>query len=250
MTNDRIVFHSPEILEHIMKALNSVAMPEFQFELSPSGILHSKLDSSRAAHIRINIPESYFKEFSVSQTRQICVNMERLTTVVKRLIKYKDQAIEMLFVDNEMFLTNLGSPKREFSLNFLDPREVGKDLNIESTTIIDIDTKELEEQIKDMKGTAVHAIFEVLGGNLSITCKSDDGKAMVITPSDSEFITVHNATDAKAMYALSYMTEIVKFLKGFETVKMELSTNLPLTFVVNEGQVEFRILLAPRVERR
>jgi DNA polymerase III sliding clamp (beta) subunit (PCNA family) len=243
---------SPNLLVKIHEAALALAMPELQFVISPeNGLVINRLDSSKAAHLRIEIPPSDFSEYKVPEERIICVDMESLGLVVKRIKRLKDQPIDISIIDNEMLIANVGNPKREFSLSLLSPAEDSKELNLDLPTLIVVDAKEMSEQVKDLSGIAAHAIVEVIDGLLTIHGEGDKGKVSVQTSlTELDLVKSHEGPNAKAMYSMQYLEQVFAFLSQFDVIALRFTDNKPLTLTTIIGDGAIRILIAPRVERR
>lgn len=242
---------SPDLFNKIQESAAAVGLTELQFKITPEdGFILSKLDSSKAAHLRIEIPPSEFEEYNVPEERVVCIDMESLTLIKKRFEKRKE-AIDIVLKDNEMIISNDGKPRREFSLSLLVPAEDTKELNLELPTLVVVDAEEMNEQVKDLIGIAQHAIVEVSDGLLTVNGEGDKGKVSVQTSlTELDMVKRHEGPNAKSMYAVAYLEEAFKFLKQFDVVAMRFTDNKPLTLTTiigKEGAI--RILIAPRVER-
>jgi hypothetical protein len=230
MKKAKLRLKNPELFVKINEASVALGLPEIQFTLSPEdGLLLSKLDSSKAAHLRIEIPPSDFEEFKVSEERVICVDMDSFSTVMARLKRLKEP-IDV-----------------EFAINLLTPAEGTKELKLDLPTLVVVDANEMNEQVKDLFGIAAHAIVEVNGGLLSVSGEGDKGKVSVQTSlTELDLVKSHEGPNARAMYAMGYLVEAFKFLKQFDVIAMRLGVDKPLTLTTIIGDGAIRILIAPR----
>lgn len=251
MKKAKLRLKSPELFVKINEAAIALGLPEIQFKLTPEdGLVLNRLDVSKAAHLRIEIPPSDFEEFKVSEERIICVDMDSFTTVMARLKRLKEP-IDVAFVDNEMLLSNIGKVKREFAINLLTPAEGAKELKLDLPTLVVVDAKEMNEQVKDLFGIAVHAVVEVNDGLLSISGEGDKGKVSIQTSlTELDLVKSYEGPNARAMYSMGYLAEAFKFLKQFDVIAMRFGIDKPLTLTTIIGDGAIRILIAPRVERQ
>lgn len=251
MKRSKIKLSSPKLLEMLHGAALALGLTEFQFKITPEdGFMLNRLDSSKAAHLRIEIPPSDFEEYKVPEEREVCLDMEAFTEVVKRTKRLKEP-IEIQVLDDEMHFSNDGTPKRTFQIKLLTPAPENKELNLELETVVIADAKEMHEQVQDLLGIATHAIIEVSDGILTVNGEGDKGKVSVQTQlTDLGLVKSHEGPNAKAMYAMAYLSEAFKFLKDFDVIAMRFADNKPLTLTTIVGNGAIRILVAPRVERR
>jgi len=247
----KITLKNPDLLVWLNEAAAALVMPELQFTINEDGLTVSKLDSSKAAHLKVFIPATDFESYNVPVERVVCIDMEGLTTIVKRIKRIKDELIEVEISDNEMVIANVGKPRREFTINLLTPSENSKDLVIDLPTKVVVDAEEMNEQVKDLIGIAAYAIIEVVDGILTVNGEGDKGKVSVQTSlTELEMVKSHEGPNAKSMYAMGYFEEAFKFLKQFDTIEISFTDNKPITLTTKLGEGEIKILIAPRVERR
>jgi hypothetical protein len=249
MKNLRIRFESPDLLNKIKEAAEALLLPEIQFKIGPDdGLVLNMLDSSKAAHLRVLIPTTDFDGFELPEEKMFCINMESFGIAISRLKRLKEP-IEMEFVDNEIILSNIGTPKRDFSIPLLTPNERVVEINNDLQTIVEVDAKEMYEQSLDLEKLAEYAIIELKDGHLFILGNGDKGKVSIQTSLEDNLVKSHSGPNAKAMYAMNFLLGVFKFFKQFETINIRLEDNKPITLTTNIGKGEIRILIAPRVER-
>jgi len=253
MKKSKLVLSNPDILVKINEAALALALTELQFTLSPDeGFAVNKLDSAKAAHLKILLMTSDFESYSVPDNRIVCIDMDGFTTVVGRLKRLKEP-IEIVIGDSEMIFANLGKPRREFTINLLNPAEQGKELMSDFPTKVVVDVEEMNEQVKDLSGIASHAVVQIVDGLLTVQGEGEKGKVSIQTSlTELGLVKSHEGPNARAMYAIGYLFEAFKFLKAnkFETVKLCFTDDKPITLTTELGEGEIRILIAPRVERR
>jgi len=248
----RIRLPSPDILDMINEAAVALSMPELEFHLKSDGLYLNRFDSAKAAHLGISIPASEFDDFVVDEEKYICVSMDSLTGVVKRLKRLKEP-IEITIEDDRLTFANCGTPRRVFGIDMLTPQRVSGPKPYEATTILNVDAQELYEQIKDLSGIVIHAIVMVSDGILNIKGEGERGTVSVQTIlTESDLVKSHEGPNAKSIYAMMYLDGIAKFVKSckVETITMEFNSDKPIMFITKVGSGEIRMLVAPRIERR
>ncbi|MEM2142041.1 MAG: hypothetical protein QXQ81_02135, partial [Candidatus Thorarchaeota archaeon] len=112
---------STKMWKQIVDALTTL-LTEAHFVASSDGIALRQMDSSRAAMIDLMLPASVFQEYMCDRERQICLGVDELAKISKRL--GGDDRLEFVIedADAEKFqIRTLGQADRIFRLRMLTP---------------------------------------------------------------------------------------------------------------------------------
>ena len=257
MIGDNGMFHatldSTKTWKQIVDALATL-LTEAHFRVSESGITLRQLDSSKAAMVDLTLPSGIFQEYSCKGEHDICLGIDDLAKVSKRMTG--DDHLEFNFdkEDNRFEIRMLGQANREFKLNSLaapDDQTKKPGINFEVKAELLADT--FKQAIKDIGVVSSHVKITAEPEQLTFAGEGDTGIANVALTTKGDapaLFQLEVSGKSVAMYALNYLSEISKAIAS-DSLMLQFTSNKPmmLEFAIAEaGSISF--VLAPRVERR
>lgn len=241
---------STKTWKQIVDALATL-LTEAQFVATSSGLTLRQMDSSRAAMIDLSLPAAIFQEYNCDKEQQICLGVDELTKVSKRMAG--EDKLEFSVEEQRFHIRMIGQADRLFKLQMLTPPESppkkpSPDFDIHAELYAD----GFKQAVKDVGVVSSHVKIVADKDTLTFIGEGDTGEAEVSLKVGEEatLFDLKVKNKATSMYALNYLSEISKAMSG-DTLILQFSTNKPimLDFDVAEGsRVSF--ILAPRVERR
>jgi len=241
---------STKTWKQIVDALATL-LTEAQFVATSTGLTLRQMDSSRAAMIDLSLPAAIFQEYNCDKEQQICLGVDELTKVSKRMAG--EDKLEFSVVEQRFHIRMIGQADRLFKLQMLTPPESppkkpSPDFDIRAELYAD----GFKQAVKDVGVVSSHVKIVADKDTLTFIGEGDTGEAEVSLKVGEEatLFDLKAKNKATSMYALNYLSEISKAMSG-DTLILQFSTNKPimLDFDVAEGsRVSF--ILAPRVERR
>lgn len=239
--------------KQIVDALATL-LTEVHFVVSKDGISLRQLDSSKAAMVDLVLPEGIFQEYSCDEEYDICLGVDELNKVSKRMAG--DDRLEFnLDTDARRFeIRMIGQAQRQFKLQLLTPHD---ERTKKPTLVFEVKAEmfadAFKQAVKDIGVVSSHIRITASGKTLSFTGEGDTGEAEVsLKASGDDSAVFHMKSKGKptAMYALNYLSEIAKAMST-DSLTVQFSTNKPMLLefpIAEKGSISFT--LAPRVERR
>jgi proliferating cell nuclear antigen len=244
---------STKTWKQIVDALATL-LTEVHFVVSESGLTLRQLDSSKAAMVDLNLPKSVFQEYDCDGEQDICLGMDELAKVSKRMSGTDTLEFTLDEKEKRFEIKMTDQAERRFKLQLLIPPE---DRANKPSMAFDVRAElfadSFKQAVKDIGVISSHIRISADSSSIKFTGEGDTGEAEVILTSggeDASLFSLKAAKESTAMYALNYLVEITKSLTS-DSITMQFSTDKPILMefkLAEDGKISF--LLAPRVERR
>lgn len=228
-------------------------LTEAHLRVSESGMTLRQLDSSKAAMVDLNLPSAVFQEYACKGEHDICLGIDELTRVSKRM--GGDERLEFNLNENRLEIKMIGQAEREFKLQLLTPPDSQTNKPSMAFEVkAEMYADAFKQAIKDIGVVSSHVKIVAEKNMLTFSGEGDTGEARVTLSTEGEdpalFQLKVGSGQSAAMYALNYLSEISKAIPS-DSIVLQLTGNKPmmLEFAIAEaGSISF--ILAPRVERR
>lgn len=244
---------STKTWKQIIDALATL-LTEVHFVVSDSGLMLRQLDSSKAAMIDLNLPSGVFQEYSCKGEHSICLGMDELVKISKRMTGDDRLEFTLDTKENRFEIRMIGQADRKFKLQLLTPPDdKPKKPQLKHDVKAEMFADTFKQAVKDIGVVSSHIKISADGKTLKFTGKGDTGEAEVelnTEGEDTSLYVLEVGSASSSMYALNYLTEITKALST-DSLVLRFSTNKPILMdfvLADAGSISF--LLAPRVERR
>jgi proliferating cell nuclear antigen len=257
MIGDNGMFHatldSTKTWKQIVDALATL-LTEAHFRVSESGISLRQLDSSKAAMVDLALPSGIFQEYSCKGEHDICLGIDELAKVSKRMTGDEHLEFNLDESENRFEIRMVGQANRVFKLQRLTPpddqtKKPGIQFDVKAELLADT----FKQAIKDIGVVSSHVKITAEPEQLSFAGEGDTGEANVALTTKGDapaLFQLEVSGKSMAMYALNYLAEISKAIAS-DSLMLQFTSNKPmmLEFAIAEaGSISF--VLAPRVERR
>ena len=257
MVGDNGMFHatldSTKTWKQIVDALATL-LTEAHFRVSESGISLRQLDSSKAAMVDLALPSGIFQEYSCKGEHDICLGIDELVKVSKRMAGDEHLEFNLDESENHFQISMVGQANRVFKLNRLTPpddqtKKPGIDFDVKAELLADT----FKQAIKDIGVVSSHVKITAEPEQLSFAGEGDTGQASVALSTKGDapaLFQLEVSGKSIAMYALNYLSEISKAI-GSDSLMLQFTSNKPMMLefsIAEAGSISF--VLAPRVERR
>lgn len=245
----KATLNNSKLWKQIVDSLATL-LTEAHFVATETGLSLRQLDASKAAMVELSLPASVFQEYECDGKFDICLGLEDLSKVSKRIAT--DDNLEFgLDEDARRFIIKMtGKAEREFKLQLLvPPEERQKKAELAFDVKAEMSADLFKQSVKDVGVLSSHIKISTEGETLIFTGEGDMGEVVVVlSPAESKFTLTAEKTSS-SRYALNYLTDISKAMVG-DALVVQFSTNKPLCLEapIDGGHIGF--VLAPRVERR
>ena len=246
----KAVIESSKTWKQIVDAIGTI-LTEANLTLSPEGLSLIQRDSTRAAMIDLNLPASAFKSYECDRTHRICIGVDELVKVTKRVAG--DDQVELRLDEALMRLEvrMLGETTRRFRLRLLTPSTDTESPITDSFDVrVEMAADAFKRAVRDIGVLSDHIVLTVTGSGLSFSGAGDIGEAQVeMNVGDDALLYALYGGAATSMYALSYLTEVAKAIGGDE-LTIQMTGNRPAMFefvIADTGRIKF--VIAPRIQR-
>ncbi len=229
-------------------------LTEAHFRVSESGISLRQLDSSKAAMVDLALPSDIFQEYSCKGEHDICLGIDELTKISKRMAGDEHLEFNLDEAENRFEIKMVGQADRVFKLQLLRPPEdQTKKPGIQFEAKAEMLADTFKQAIKDIAVVSSHVKISAESDKLTFAGEGDTGEANVslTTKGDAPALfQLEVSGKSVAMYALNYLSEISKAIAS-DSLMLQFTANKPLLLeysIAEAGSISF--VLAPRVERR
>ncbi|MHA1130522.1 MAG: proliferating cell nuclear antigen (pcna) [Candidatus Helarchaeota archaeon] len=225
------------------------------FKVSQDGLSLKAMDPSHVAMVNLEMPSTAFTEFQCDETLPIRVNLIDLNRFVKRGSASDELELSLDEQRNKLKI-RFKKPKstRTFSLHLVTDEE-DEELptpHIDFNAKFKMTTTELQSAIKDSQIVGEYIQFSISPDSFVMNTTGDSGD---VTIEITDLLEPEIKDEQIAIYALEFLTNIIKAGSVSEQVHIEFSTEMPI-------QLEFPLIdpenkgasgkliyfLAPRVE--
>lgn len=246
----RAVLSDAKTWTYIVDALSTL-VDEANFVAKPDGLSMRAMDPSHVAMVDFALPSDAFDEYECDQETLLGVNLDEMKKVMRRA--RSGDTLEMIYEEAErrLKLKLKGKTVRTFSIHLLDiTAEELPEPSVEFKAFAIITADALQEAVKDAVVTSDHVKIIIHPDKVTFRAVGDLGEVVVEMGKDSEaLLDVQTSEEASATYTLNYLADMMKVAKAADTVKLQLSTDMPLRIDFNlpgGGRVSY--FLAPRIE--
>ncbi|MFX1482445.1 MAG: proliferating cell nuclear antigen (pcna) [Promethearchaeota archaeon] len=229
-------------------------LTEAHFHVSESGISLRQLDSSKAAMVDLVLPSDIFQEYSCKGGHDICLGIDELTKISKRMAGDEHLEFNLDESDNRFEIKMIGQADRVFKLQLLKPpEEQTKKPGIQFDVKAEMLADTFKQAIKDIAVVSSHVKISAESDRLSFAGEGDTGEANVALTTKGDapaLFQLEVSGKSVAMYALNYLSEISKAISS-DSLMLQFTANKPMQLeysIAEAGSISF--VLAPRVERR
>jgi proliferating cell nuclear antigen len=204
--------------------------------------------------VDLALPSDIFQEYSCKGEHDICLGIDELTKISKRMAGDEHLEFNLDEAENRFEIKMVGQADRVFKLQLLKPPEdQTKKPGIEFEAKAEMLADTFKQAIKDIAVVSSHVKISAESDKLTFTGEGDTGEANVFLTTKGDapaLFQLEVSGKSVAMYALNYLSEISKAIAS-DSLMLQFTSNKPLLLeysIAEAGSISF--VLAPRVERR
>jgi proliferating cell nuclear antigen len=245
----RLTLAEPRTLVDSVNVMSEI-VNEVRFKVDKEKIDLVAMDPANVAMLDFKLFSSAFTEYSVDEEKELCISLDSLKAVLKRVKPSDMLTLELDEEKNKLKVQMKSDNVRTFNLALIDVEEKEQrvpDLNfaasIETTSMV------FDEAVQDVDVIADAVILKVAGDSLIIEGESNMSNVNAMISKDDETkITLNSKDEIKAKYSIEYLKKIIKGGKLAGKVKLQFGNDYPLRidyFV--QDKLNLGVILAPRV---
>jgi proliferating cell nuclear antigen len=246
----RFKLKNAKTLKDLLSAV-SIMVDEATFSISPDNITLRAMDPSHVAMVDLLWQKEAFDEYVCDAPTKICIGLTELLKLLKRVSENETADISLDGV--KLNITLQGDYARKFSIPTIDiaAEEEVPNPKTTFTAKIELGSVTLKNIIDDAGAVSDHIVFEATD-KFIVKAEGDLGNMSNELTKDSKTILGFQVEkEAKSIYALSYLADIVKAASpNSDVVKLEFTTGMPikLTYLLDKTKGSLSYYLAPRIE--
>jgi len=246
----RALFHDAKLWKNIIAALSTM-VDEATFIFTPEGVKMRAMDPSRIAMVDFEMPSSSFEEYECEAEARAGVNLDQFDKMVKRASSSEKLELELKPGEGKLRIKFKDKVVRGFAIPLLD---LGQEelptprisFNAQARLLADA----VKDALKDAELVSDHVKIQATPSELMFYASSDKGESSTTFSKDGGALLELNVKEpSRAMYSLSYLTDMMKAAGAADIMELQFSTNIPLTLIFDlPGGGKIQYWLAPRLE--
>lgn len=238
------------LIQDSMKTISDL-ISEGIFQFTEDGVKLIAADPAMVALVDFQIEKDVFENYELDEEEKIGLNLENLYSILRRANSDDTITFEVGEDDSQFHIIMESSSTRNFSLPILNLSEddIPSTDQLEFTVDVDMETKVLEDAIKDALVVGDSVTVSSDGESLRIVAEGDQSNVDFEIAGDADGINSLEGTNASSMFSLDYLNSMAGAKKLSDTVQIRLGEDFPmrLNFDVPE-KARLSFVLAPRIE--
>lgn len=247
----RILFFDARVWRYAINAISKI-IEEAAFIINEDGFRLRAIDASRVVLVDFMLPQKSFDEFEVEKEEVVGVNLEDLAKILRRATKADKLELKTLEA-GKLAVSFIGKGTRTFIIPSIETTsEKLPELKIKFTVRAKMMSTILRDTVKDLEpiGDAIEFIAQPSERLLKARTSGDLGDAEIELSEETGSLIEYSAEEeAKAIYSIDYLSDIVSAAQAADEVVFEFGTAIPckMEFLLpQEGRLIFYV--APRTE--
>jgi len=223
---------------------------EARFKITKEGVELVAMDPANVAMVIFKLLSSTFTEYSLKEPITICVNLESVKQILRRIASNDTMTLE-LDDKSKLVISLRGTTTRTFSIPLIDLDEKEQRIpDLKFHAVIKTDSAILNGAIEDADIVAESVSFIAEPGRLCIQAEGDLSKALIeIKEGDDTSISLSESSKIRAKYSIEYLKRMINGSKLASKVIVYFSKDYPLKLEFTAvDKVSLSFILAPRVE--
>ncbi len=225
----------------------SVLVDEARFRISPDGISVKAVDPANVAMVSFNLESGAFEEFEATES-EVGMDLTKINDIMGMAEKNETVKLELREDTQKMEILIGGF---SYTLSLLDPSTIRSEPRIPQLDLpaqIILNGNELRKAIKAAEKISDHILLGIEDEIFYMEAEGDTDKVRIDMTRDQ--LIDMKAGDARSMFSLDYLGDIVKPASKSNEVEINIGRDFPikLNFVIANGGGTANYLLAPRIE--
>jgi len=245
----KLVLENSGDFKKCMEAI-SVLIDEAEFILDNEGLSLKATDPSQISMVDFKLPKNAFKEFNVSGTTKIGVDLDYLNQIMSRAKASDALEIELDSENSRLKLTFKGGSKRSFKIPLLDiSRQELPTPKIDFEASLKLQAGILQDGLKDASLVSSHVTIGVSDDKFFMKANSSKGNwEHETSKKESSLVELHVRKEGNAMFPLEYLQDMLKAASSDTLISLGIKANHPINLAYSIGQASISYYLAPRIE--
>jgi len=220
---------------------------EGEFSATNEGITLRAMDPSQIAMVDFELPKKAFEKYDLRGDLKIGLNLADLSRIMSRVRPGESITLKLDESASRLLLVFKGKSTRRFNLPLIDvPATVTKVPSIDFDAEVKINGGVLKESLKDASLVSSHVSLYANSEDFVIKAHSDKE---AVVEFKKEALLEHTVNkEAKAMFPLEYLNDLLKAVDSNGIVVLSLKTDAPLKVDYRIADARVTYYLAPRIE--
>jgi len=245
----KLTLAEPRTLVDSINVISEI-VNEVRFKISSDKIDLVAMDPANVAMIDFKLFSSAFSEYHVDKEHELCVSLDALKSVLRRVKPSDMLTIELDEEKNKLKIQLKSDNVRTFNLALIDIEEKEQKIpNLDFNATVETASMTFDEAIQDADVVADAVLIKALSDRFIIEGESNMNNVIAEIPKDEETtVVIKSAEGSVSKYSIEYLKKIVKGGKLASKVKLQFGNDYPLRvdyFV--EDKLNLGFILAPRV---
>lgn len=225
----------------------STLVDEARFRITPEGLSVKAVDPANVAMVSFELSKDAFDSFEATEG-ELGIDLTKLTGVMEMADKSDIIELELDEASHKLIVRMRGLA---YTMSLLDPSSIRKEPkvpNLDLPAHIVIRGEDIKRAVKAAEKVSDYMSMGVRGDIFFMEAEGDTDKVLVEL--GKEQLIDLQATDAKSLFSLDYLSDMSKILGKSNEVSIDLGKDFPLKIRIKiaEGHGEVSYMLAPRVE--
>lgn len=238
------------ILKDSLITVASIVKDKCTFDITKDGLQMTAMDPANVTMVMFNLLAPAFREYKVDKETSITIDIEQLTTVLKRT-KPSDQLILKLESDDSIKLIFEGKSHRTFAIPLMTLTEERRPVpKLEFAASVELKAEILKDGIDDASIISENILFRASSEEFKLEAEGDMGKTKLSLTKDSgALISLETKETVDARFSLDYLRKMIGGTKIASAVKINMGQDYPVKLDFTEvDKVSLSFILAPRVD--
>ncbi|MBS3150968.1 proliferating cell nuclear antigen (pcna) [Candidatus Woesearchaeota archaeon] len=221
---------------------------DVQFKIDKDKLEIVATDPANVVLAVFRLLSSAFIEYSIEDKETICVSLDSLNQILRRLKGNDTLILELDKKRNKLRIGMQGDSQRLFHLSLIDIEEREQQIpDLEFKSKVVIGSKMLEDAIEDVGIVAESVAFGLNKDGMTIIGDGNLSNAK-IEFSKSEGTEIFTEDSVNARYSIEYLKKLIKGGKLSDKVIIRWNTDYPLKLEYNVlDKLALSFILAPRI---
>lgn len=239
------------MLKNSLQSIQNI-ITEGVFQFGDDGVELVAADPAMVAMVDFRMEPGAFAAYECEDEAKVGVNIEDLYSIIRRAGNNDSITLSLNEDESKLTVTMENESTRNFSLALLnlDASDIPSQDDLDFSVTADLTTEVLSNAIGDAAVVSDQVTIGTDGDSLSVSAEGDNSTIDFTIASGSDGLLELEADgEASSMFALDYLSKIIKAKKLSDTVSVSMGDDFPmrLQFQVPE-KVELGFILAPRIE--
>ena len=235
--------------EKLKDSIESVStlVDEARFRLTPQGLSVKAVDPSNVAMVSFDLSKDAFDSFEATEG-ELGIDLTKLNGVMEMADKSDVIELELDEAAHKLIVRMRGLA---YTMSLLDPSSIRKEPKVPTLDLpahIVIRGEDIKRAVKAAEKVSDYMSMGVRGDIFFMEAQGDTDSVLVELKKDQ--LIGLEASDAKSLFSLDYLSDLSKILAKSNEVTIDLGKDFPLKIRVKiaQGHGDVSYMLAPRVE--